>query len=63
MTLKNEKEHNITYITPWNVPEKLASSSVTRSALSKDGVKPSPNKVSPIENLEPGKDKKELHTF
>ena len=56
MTLKNEKEHNITYITSWNVPEKLASSS-------KDGVKPSPDKVRPIENLEPAKEKKERHTF
>ena len=27
------------------------------------GVKPSPNKVRAIENLEPPKDKKELHTF
>ena len=49
---------------------------MTRSALSKqrsayffgmlytpDGVKPSPDKVRAIENLEPPKDKKELHTF
>ena len=28
-----------------------------------DGVKPSPDKVRTIENLEPPKDKKELHTF
>ena len=28
-----------------------------------DGVKPSPDKVRAIENLEPPKDKKELHTF
>ena len=28
-----------------------------------DGVKPSPDKVRAIDNLEPPKDKKELHTF
>ena len=28
-----------------------------------DGVKPSPDKVRAIENLEPPNDKKELHTF
>ena len=28
-----------------------------------DGVKPSPNKVRVVENLEPPKNKQELHTF
>ena len=28
-----------------------------------DGVKPSPGKVRATENLEPSKDKKEVHTF
>ena len=69
------KSMTYTYTKPWNVPERLVSSSMTRSALSKkecnlfgmlytpDGVKPSPDKVRAIENLEPPKDKKELHTF
>ena len=61
---------------PWSAPGQLASSLMMRSVLPRqkecnffgmlytpDGVKPSPDKVRTIENLEPPKDKKELHTF
>ena len=73
---KNEKEHNLPINETMERTRKAGIKLNDEKCVIKtkefnffgmlytpDGVKPSPDKVRAIENLEPPKDKKELHTF